>query len=241
LPILYHDSTAVLVFFMCDRQKAVSLLPDDRFRLALPRGAKTIVGLALFEYRVTSIGGYNEVGLALPVLWGEGPLPRFPAIDLLRNAHTRRVGYYVIDLPVTTAKADAAGRELWGYPKFVTRIDVGLEKKQLHCRVHDPANDTAIMILAGMMGTSIPAPALDLVTYSQIDAGDLRTTIQTKGRGRLHAPGQLRLQVGKSNHRMARHLRTLRLDTVKPLMVLVNTRFQSRLNQGVLLAPNDKT
>lgn len=239
LPILYYDSTAVLAFFKCDRQKAGALLPTARFRPTLTWGTRAIVGLALFEYRSTSIGTYNEVGLAIPALWKQGPVPRCPATELFRSVYTRQVGFHIVDLPVTTARAHAAGRELWGYPKFVTPIDFTLQKKQLHCRVHDPANRGAIMTLEGTLGVGAPSPALDLVNFDRLGERDLRTIIQTRGRGHLRGRGTVRLRIGVSSHPMADHLHMLGLDHAQPLVMWVSTRFQSRLNQGAPLALKD--
>jgi hypothetical protein len=240
LPIFYYDSTAVLAFFRCDRQKAAALLPAARFRPTLNWGSSAIVGLALFEYRSTSIGAYNEVGLAIPALWQKGPAPRCPVAELFRSVYTRRVGFHIVDLPVTTERAHAAGRELWGYPKFVTQIDFALQKKQLHCRIHDPVDHSAIMTLAGKLGAGVPSPALDLVNFDRIDEQDLRTIIQTRGGGHLRLRGDVHLRIGASSHPMAGHLHTLGLDETQPLAVWVSTRFQSRLNQGAPLVADDR-
>ena len=237
LPILYFDSTAVLAFFLCDRQKAAALLPADRFRPTLTWGKRAIVGLALFEYRSTSVGTYNEVGLAIPALWKKGPVPRYPLAELFRSVYTRRVGFHIVDLPVTTEQAHAAGRELWGYPKFVTAIDFALQKKHLHCCVHDPLNSETIMTLTGTLGGGIPSPALDIVNFDRLGDQNLRTIIQTRGGGQLRWRNHLRLRIGASRHPMADHLRQLGLDHAQPLVVWASTRFQSRLNQG---APVDQ-
>jgi hypothetical protein len=239
LPIFYYDSTAVLAFFRCDRQKAAALLPAERFRPTLAWGRRAIVGLALFEYRATSIGTYNEVGLAIPALWQRGAVPRCPVAELFRSVYTRQVGFHIVDLPVTTERAHAAGRELWGYPKFVTAIDFTLQKNQVRCRVHDPANSSAIMTLEGKLGVGIPSPALDLVNFDRLGEQDLRTIIQTRGRGHLRRRGTVHLRIGASSHPMAGHLHALGLDHAQPLAMWVSTRFQSRLNQGAPLVSKD--
>jgi len=235
LPILYYDSTAVLAFFKCDRQEAATLLPATRFRPTLTWGDSAIVGLALFEYRSTSVGTYNEVGLAIPTLWKRGPVPRCPIAELFRSVYTRRVGFHIVDLPVTTEQAHAAGRELWGYPKFVTDIDFALQKKLLHCRVHDPAKHGTIMTLTGKLGLGVPSPALDLVNFDRLGDRDLRTIIQTRGGGHLRWRNNVRLRIGTSRHPMADHLHQLGLDRAQPLVLWVSSRFQSRLNQGAPL------
>ena len=235
LPILYQDSTAVLAFFACDQEKASALLPPGRLSPAFTWKSRTLVGLALFEYRVTSIGQYNEVGLAIPAIWKRGPVPACPVADLLRSAYTRRVGYYIVDLPVTTENAWTAGRELWGYPKFIAPIDFGLQRKRLRCRVHDPDQRDDIMTIEGRLGVGLPSPALDLVTFECVGDQDRRTVIQTRGVGRFYKAGGVLLRLGTSSHPMATRLRSLALDGARPLAMWVSTRFQSRLNASAPL------
>jgi hypothetical protein len=191
LPILYHDSTAVFAFFACDRDSLTALLPAGRLVPAFTWRSKALAGLALFEYRATSIGTYNEVGVAIPAIWARGPAPACPAVDLMRSADLRRVGYHIVDLPVTTQAACAAGKDIWGYPKFVTRIDFSLIKRQLQCRVHDPGSTGTIMSLAGTLGCGVPTPSLDLVTYECVDDQDRRTIIRSRGAAASIGEGRL--------------------------------------------------
>lgn len=232
LPILYYDSTAVFAFFGCDGEAVEALLPPGRFGPAIARRRRALVGLALFEYRTTSIGPYNEVGLAVPVVWKSEAIPVCPAWEFFRSPRLRRVGYHIVDLPVTTETACAAGKELWGYPKFVTPIDVSLQRRQLRCRVHDPEGEAPIMTMEGTLGVGLPCPAMDLVTFECVGGQARRTVIQTRGGGRLHGAGDVRLRLGDASHPMAARLRRLALDGARPLTLWVSTRFQSRLNAG---------
>ena len=49
LPIFYYDSTALLAFFKCDRQKVAALLPTARFRPTLTWG---LVPLSAWRFRI---------------------------------------------------------------------------------------------------------------------------------------------------------------------------------------------
>ena len=153
-------------------------------------------------------------------------------MDLFRSADTRRVGFHILDLPVTTADADAAGREIWGYPKFVTAIDFHLSGERFDSTVHLPAGDGFIMNLSGRLGPGLPCPSLDLVTFERRDGQDRRTVIQTRGAARLRLKGGLILKIGDRSHPMARRLDRLGLDGQRPLCLTADTAFQSRLNAG---------
>lgn len=232
LPILYYDTSNVLAFFRAPTEAAAELLAGTGLKPAYNFFGSTIVGLSFYEYRETSVGAYNEVGLAIPVLDAKqrrGPITLF---DPYRSVERRKTGFYVVDLPVTTKIANAAGRELWGYPKFVTGIDFLYADRHVAMRVADPESDTDILRLEGRMSHALPAPPLSLVTYSILDDRRIRTTVQVRGAVRVGLGGSVRLSLGGSHHPMARHLAALRLNGRKPMLIAGTHRFQSRLNAG---------
>jgi len=47
------------------------------------------------------------------------------------------IGAYVLEMPVTIPQARAAGREIWGFPKFETKIPFKLERKRFEFGVLD--------------------------------------------------------------------------------------------------------
>jgi hypothetical protein len=100
-PVLSNGTECPLLIRYFDVQCLVATFPTD-----LNRAAELLKGTGL--YRITDIGPYNEVGLTVVARVPGDPIP----------------GNYVINLPVTTAVANRAGREIWGYNKFVAAIDV---------------------------------------------------------------------------------------------------------------------
>lgn len=240
LPIFYYDTTAVLAFFRADAAAARALLPEG-LELAVEAGGHTIAGLALYEYRDTSVGRYNEVGLALPVYQAGSGRPRRRWQDLFARSDERALGFHILDLPVTTELANAAGRALWNFPKFVTRIPFRLTPGRLDCEVRAPNGGGAIMTLAGTTRALLPLPSIDLVLYSEMHGQWLRTLVNTRGGMRLHASGTVRLAVGAAHHPMAQRLRELGLDGARPLALLSSTAFQSRLNAGAVVGGAGQT
>jgi hypothetical protein len=232
LPIEYHDASNVIALFEADALGAAGLLEGTGLEPSIVRGGRALVGLSFYEYRRTTVGVYNEVGTAIFAhKRGEGS--RLSGLaELLRAPRRRRVGAWVVDLPVTTHAADAAGRELWGYPKFVTPIDFVLAERRVRSVVHDPSGAGDIVTLAGTMGLSVRVPALSLMTYSQLDGALVRTHIDVRAPTRAHRHGDVTLRIGDSSHRMAENLRTLGLDGAAPKALLVTERFQSLLHAG---------
>ncbi len=242
LPILYHDCTQVQAYFLCEPERVEQALAGSGLRAGLHLGRRALVAMAFYEYRGTSIGSYNEVGLAVPVVAATRRPSAWTWPDLFRRVdHPRRdVGYRVLHLPVTTAAANAAGRELWGLPKFVTEIPFAFDAECFRGAVLDPADGSTICALEGRPGIGLPSPTLDLLLYSELAGQRLRTTVNTRGHTRGFAAGSVRLEIGGSQHPMAETLRTLGLHGASPLLLGLTPDFQSRLNAGVATASADQ-
>ncbi|HSQ63745.1 MAG TPA: acetoacetate decarboxylase family protein [Polyangiaceae bacterium] len=232
LPILYYDASNVVALFDADRRGAEQLLVGTSLEPAGPRGDKALVGLSFYEYRRTTVGVYNEVGTAILArkVGTRGLL--HPLVEMMLPPSRRAVGAWVVDLPVTTEAANAAGRDLWGYPKFVTEIELELRGKSVRGVVHDPLGGDAICQLSGEMGAGIVSPAMSVVTFTKLDGALVRTHIDVRAPTRMRAAGSIRLDVGTSTHPMAKNLRTLGLDGAKPKALIVTERFQSLLHAG---------
>lgn len=233
LPIFYYDNSAVQAFFLCEPECLRPLLADTGLRPALVLGRKALVGIAGFEYRKTSVGSYNEVAVALGVYppgRADAPIPLY---DLVRPLGQRSMGVYIVELPVTTAVARAAGRELWGYPKFVTEIPFQLGPRAVDFAVLDPDDRTEIVRLWGDLGFSLTVPGADLMTYSHHEEQILRTEVEVDAPFQLHLRSKLTLRVGGSKHRMAQTIRQLGLEGASPVVVLQTNAFRSILPAGV--------
>ncbi|MTJ83445.1 MAG: hypothetical protein F8N37_20850 [Telmatospirillum sp.] len=236
MPILYFDASVMMALFFTDPGKARSLLEKDGFEPVRFGNGKALVGVAFYEYRNTTIGDYNEVGVAVAAVPPGTPLPFSPLLSLMRHPDKNRVGLHIIDLPVTTSAACAAGRDIWGYPKFVTPIRFAVAGARFDGAVSDPETGGEILTLSGRVGPGVPAPLLDLVLYSRLDGRILRGTANTRGGGTLSLPGSLRLNVSDGGtHRMARNLRALGLADARPAFVSRSNTLQLRLNAGAVV------
>lgn len=232
-PVLYFDSSCVTAFFRCDIDRIKNQLAGLPLKAGLVMGKQAVVGISFYEYRETSIGPYNEVGVAIPVIHEGQSRPLLPLLDLYMSPEKRKIGFYVIDLPVTTAAANAAGREMWGLPKFVTRIPFELQGRQFSGAVLDPDTEEPIVTFEGKMGMGLPSPALHLKLYSFLENKTLETIVNVHRGAPLHSKGSMKLAVGASSHPMAERLRTLGLDGKSPVALIATQRFQSRLNLGI--------
>lgn len=232
LPIAYYDNSNLIAVFSADARALEDKLSGLGLSPVLVRG-KAQVALVFFEYAGSSIGAYNEVGLAALVSRSGTALPAVPMLDMLRDPRKRSVGAYVMNLPVTTDAANAAGRELWGYPKFVTKIPIRWAGRTFHGEVRDPQDDGLLLELSGRRSLGVPIPATGLLTFSRLDATDLDTLVDVRGRSVLAGGGSLRLRVGASSHAMAQNLRELGLDGQTPSLVVSTMHSASLLYAGV--------
>lgn len=236
LPIFYYDATCGQAFFRCHRRRVDDALSGTGFTPALASKRYAWVVLAFFNYRATSIGAYNEVGLAVPVIPSILPHSLFRWRELFMDVENpeRQLGFYILHLPVTTPVADAAGRELWGYPKFITAIPPPvLSHRRVFAQVWDPASDHLILTLRGRPGPSLPGKTLSLLLYSKLGEQTLRSTVNARGTTQLFTAGSVRLEIGGSQHPMAATLCDLGLDCTRPSLLGLTPNFRSRLNAGI--------
>lgn len=234
-PILYFDNSSFMAFFFVNLDRAQTLVAPEGFKAINVGMYKALAGVAFYKYRQTSIGAYNEAGLAVLVAPPQAKLPWSPLFSLIRHPDRNRIGFHILDLPVTTPAACAAGREIWGYPKFIAEIGFSLKGREFAGAVTDPATSSPIFQLAGRMGFGLPGPLFDLVLHSRLESASIRATAITRGGGAICLPGSVQIGISDSNHRMAQNLRALGLENTKPACVLRTHSLQLRLNAGVAL------
>ena len=230
MPILYYNSSQMTAFFWVELEKAKPLTQDGLDVISF--GGKALVGLSFYEYRETSIGSYNEVGVAIACVPTGVKVPKYPLLSLIKNVDKSQVGFNVIDLPVTTPAACAAGKEIWGYPKFVAGIDFDLTKQNFRGVVRNPDGENNIVKMEGNFGLGIPYPIIDLILFSNHQGDMLRTLVNIRAKGKVTLPGSMKVTLGESNHPMAQRLASLGLDNAKPVFLMSTSGLQLRLNLG---------
>lgn len=215
LPIRYFDVQCLVATFLTELNRAAELLRGTGLQAVPQEDGKAVVVLYCIEYRKTDIGPYNEVGLTVLTLAPGDPIP----------------ASYVLNLPVTTAAANRAGREIWGYNKFVTPIDVNSDGKKFSTILRDPENEM-IATLEGRRNSSVPAPPNDILTFTLLGGRTIKTQIQVLTPFHASRGDSFVVKVGTSRHPMANNLRTLALDGARPVLVQYADPFQALLFPG---------
>lgn len=234
LPINYYDYGYAHFIFLVDYKAAEKKLEDTAFTPCRMFG-KALALLNFFEYRDTAIGPYNEVGLSVLCNPKNKKQPFMVPLHILKNAEKWKVGAYVINLPVTTEIAYLAGKEVWNYPKFVTRIDFALQKRFFKGMVFDPDLKEPLVTLKGNIGR-IATPKLknaSFISHTTHKSVPLRTLTIVDTRFKIAWGFSNSCSVNKkSAHSMAKNLIDLGIDGKKPIGCMYSSQAQMMLCKG---------
>ncbi|MFA5940645.1 MAG: acetoacetate decarboxylase family protein [Sinimarinibacterium sp.] len=231
MPILYDDASQVFSVWRVPLAAAAALLPDARLE-PLPVFGKAIAGFVAFEYRGTTAGAYNEIGLVVlarrrktaPSLW-----------RVLRHPEAEPdAGFYVVNLPVTTALARAAGVEFWGYPKYVNPIRTVFGRDTVHVELEGE------LTFDHRTGVGLTLDAFAVTTFSILRGRLLHTVIPTHGRVRFGGAGTVVLK-RSGDGPTARTVEALGLDCRRPLAVFRNDQLRVVLPYGVAVTQSKRS
>lgn len=173
LPILYFRDDAFGLFFTADNDKVTSVMPSHRLHPVRLSAKRAIVGFAAFNYVDTTLGPYGELAVVLPAVFGASPPPIL--IPALLESLYPDFGHLVMHLPVTTAKARDAGRQEWGYTKFVTDMHFTIAPEFMECRLSE--KDQHILTLRVARRGIAKRDKKPLVTFSVKEGNLLKTTM----------------------------------------------------------------
>jgi hypothetical protein len=130
---------------------------------------------------------------------------------LMTPASVEDAGWYVVNLPVTTGFTCASGRELWGFPKYVTRIDTEFGRDAAEIIL----GEELVIDHRARFGVKVPAPPY--VFFSELEGRIIRTVVPVEHRMRLGGARSVRVQV-TGDGPTAATVRRLGLDTRRPMM-----------------------
>lgn len=236
LPCFFRKVHYTVCLFKADRDLVMQRLNGTGLIPVLKFGKSYMVAVGLIKYDDCDLGKYNEVIIAIPSLPAGIKKPVSSWLNLVSSLKNRKVGQYILHIPVTSEFSRAAGNELWGYPKIVAPVEHVFNNSSLHTKVFDPVSKELIMEINGELGFSIPSIPLSLITYSFVNAKLFKTPVKVRGVMKLRLYHDLQLHIGSSTHPMANDLRLLGLDGKKPMIVMDTDKFQSVFYAGEFLS-----
>ncbi len=227
LPCHFRKVYYTVCLFKTNKEALLQKMKGTELLPALKWGKHYLVAIGLIRYDDCDLGQYSEVIVAIPSLAVGMRKPVSSWLNLVSSLNNRKIGQYILHIPVTSEFSRVAGNELWGYPKIVAPVEHEFTRSSLHSKVLDPVSKELIMEVKGNLGFEIPFIPLSLITYSMLDGKLFKTPVKVRGMMKLRLRHNLRLQVGSSSHSMANDLRLLGLDGKKPLIVMDTEKFQS--------------
>jgi|GEM_PF-204664 len=238
LPMLFDKTRVRQLNYFVEPSRVGPLLSGTGLVPCRLFNGKCLVSLIFYNYREVTIGPYNEVTITVLVRPEMLPDPKFYLPNLLKKKGEswNGTGAYVIEMPVTIPEARAAGRELWGFPKFETRTPFELSGNDFEFGVKDPSSDEWIVHVTGSMYPGVSMKGFDLVTFSNFRDKIWKTIIHTDVKYKNGVPKKVNVKTGNSEHGMAHNIRALGLENKRPFVVQASDNFKSRLDHGVAVA-----
>ncbi len=235
VPMFFYKMAARIINYFIDYDRVAPKLHGTGLKPCRFFKAKAMVSLIFFNYQQVTIGGYDEVVISIMVHPEAFRTPSHPLSTILfvkKGDWWKNMGAYVLEMPVTIPAARAAGREIWGFPKFLTEIPYNLSGKCFEFGVKDPDTNESIVAVKGEMGTGFSAAAFDFVSFNNYENSIFRIVTKVNGKMKNCLCKRVEVKTGPSQHRMAENIRDLGLETAAPFAIMSSDNLQTSLNPG---------
>ncbi|KOX01591.1 MULTISPECIES: acetoacetate decarboxylase family protein [unclassified Streptomyces] len=209
-PNFYYTISTARLTMLAPARAIRSRLPEELSPLEIVPGLG-LVSVMFFRYDVCDIDFYTEAAVGIAVKPARhGRLGFFDLVTGLKNEH---LDSYVLSLPVSTEIAQVRGHDGYGFPKWVTGLDVDINHHRTTARV---ANDSGGVDLSLLASTPTQKAYVSgervgsLTSYTRIDGAWHSTLNQTNvlNAGTTRNTSGIALQLGEG--RMSDDLRSLK-------------------------------
>ena len=219
LPVEVRKAAQWGVQYLVPAAAAQRIVDPTGLEVTGPVPGRALVALAVCRYDDTDLDPYHEVAVSFVVRRHDAP-PLGSAVRRTREFFTGAIGAYIHRLPVDQEFTCAAGRGIWGFPKWVTTIDIdepsgpgsatgagSVPGTGTVVRLVD--NGVHVLTLTVAAGGRVHLPAQAPPSYSFADGVLRRTLWTTSSEGTAGRLGGASLVLGR--HPMAEELRSLGL------------------------------
>jgi hypothetical protein len=204
LPVEVRSAAMVSATFLVDADAAQAMIDRTGLQVVRSRRGQATVSLSAVQYGDNDLGPYNEIAVAVVVVPHDlAPGAKPP------NGLGGEVTTYIHRLPVNQTFTRAAGRGIWGFPKWVTDISYVRHGHHTEAVLID---DGELVLGLEVRRGLIPLPARDLHMSCYAFAGGelVRTSWVTRAKAMRGGVGGVTLSLG-TTHPMAAELRALGL------------------------------
>lgn len=192
MPVQVRDASAASVIFDVDLAAAAALAPSA-FEVVESAPGRAQVALALVDYRDNDLGSYHEVGTVL----------------FVRPRGSDQDGTFITHLPVDQRFTCVAGREIWGYPKSIERIDVAQTDTSSHWAL--TMDDELVLDITVPRGGTDEMPPIPMTSYTLLRNAAHATDFSQGGTGTGMWFGGEGFSMSLGTHPVAKELASLGL------------------------------
>ncbi|MGW0185759.1 acetoacetate decarboxylase family protein [Streptomyces sp. NPDC003362] len=230
-PNFYYSVSTARLTMLAPSRAIRTRLPGELAPLEIAPGLG-LISVMFFRYDVCDIDFYTEAAVGIAVRPARhGKLGFFDLVAGLKNEH---LDSYVLSLPVSTEIAQVRGHDGYGFPKWVTELDVDIDRSRTTARVANDSGGVDLSLLAATpKQTAHPSGerVSSLTSYTTLNGAWHSTLSQTHvlSAGTTRVPRDITLQVGEG--RMADDLRSLR--PIRTIQFDVMTEGQLALHMPV--------
>lgn len=217
-PVVVADAAMLMNAFVVDAAVAQDIISGSGFRVLEILPGKAILQLLCVDYRKNDLGDYNEGAIIFPVL-APGESRPFPFFGALSRMAMGRAGNFVYRMPVDQEFTTHAGRFIWGFPKWVARIDIEFAGKHARGTFYDDGE--LVYGIASKSGATARVKEQRIASLAVRDGRAWKTYGTNTGSGATFALGG-ELPVIGDKHPLALELRALGLPK-KPLFTVSMT------------------
>ncbi|MGW4724288.1 acetoacetate decarboxylase family protein [Streptomyces sp. NPDC004291] len=209
-PNFYYAISTARLTMLAPSRAIRARLPEELAPLEVAPGLG-LVSAMFFRYDVADIDFYTEAAIGIAVKPARhGKLGFFDLVTALKNEHLHS---YVLSLPVNSEIAQVRGHDGYGFPKWVTDLDVSIDHHRTTARVANDSGGVDVALLASTpKQTAHPSGERvgSLTSYTTIDGAWHSTLNQTHvlNAGTTRGTGDITLRLGEG--RMSDDLRSLR-------------------------------
>lgn len=193
LPVEVRVARSAAATFLVRHAAAAALLDGTGLAPARLPGGRALCILAMVDYADNDLGQYGEVAMCIGVAKHDGVPP----------------GAYIHQLPVDGEFTRAAGREIWGFPKWMADIDLDIGPRGARGRLSE-GDELVLELEIGRRWLPLPSKPAEMSAYANLDGTTRRTPFTSRATEVRGGPLGAKLTVG-TRHPMALELRSLGL------------------------------
>jgi hypothetical protein len=212
-PVEVRDASMASATFLVRPAAVAELLPPGLEPLVVAR-RWAVLALVAVDYRDTDLGSYHEVGTCFLV---------------------RQGGAYIHRLPVDGEFTMRMGRELWGFPKWLTTSDLAIDGATATCHLMDGDEHILTMAARGLPAAVPGTRTITMHAWSYADGVLRRTPWTMRHTGARPRPGGTTVALGE-RHPMATELRSLGLPKRAALTTVVD-RVEATFGEAEVVTP----